>query len=114
MNPDIVKYLEDILLSIGDIRNYVIDISTSYQFQADRKTRDSVERRLAIIGEALNKINKINTSISISNKIKIIGLRHILVHDYDLINPETIWQIVISHLPVLQTEVEQILKSLEE
>lgn len=114
MNPDIVKYLEDILLSIGDIRNYITGISTSYQFQADRKTRDSVERRLAIIGEALNKINKINTSIAISNKQKIIGLRHILVHDYDLINSETIWQIVTSHLSVLKIEVEQILKSLEE
>ena len=41
MNPDIVKYLEDIKLSILDIENYVIDISTSYQYQKDRKTRDA-------------------------------------------------------------------------
>lgn len=94
MNPDIVKYLEDIKLSIQDIENYTIGISTSYEYRNDRKTKDSVERRLAIIGEALNKINKIDSSLPITNKIKIIGLRHILVHDYDLVNSETIWQII--------------------
>jgi uncharacterized protein with HEPN domain len=114
MNPDIVKYLEDIKLSIQDIESYIIDISTSYQYKTDKKTKDSVERRLAVIGEALNKINKIDNSILITNKTKIIGLRHILVHDYDLINPETIWQIVKNHLPILLLEIEQILKSLEE
>jgi uncharacterized protein with HEPN domain len=114
MDPDIVKYLEDIILSIQDIRTYVSDISASYQYQRDRKTRDAVERRLAVIGEALNKSNKIDNSLSITNKTKIIALRHILVHDYDLINSETIWQIITKHLPLLKIEVEQILKSLEE
>ena len=114
MNPDIEKYLEDIKLSIQDIEIYIVDISTSYQYQKYNKTKDAVERRLAIIGEALNKLNKIDNSISITNKTKIIGLRHILVHDYDLINPETIWQIVTKHLPLLKSEVENILNRLEE
>jgi len=52
--------------------------------------------------------------LPITSKIKIIGLRHILVHGYDLINSETIWQIVKNHLPILQLEIEQILKSSEE
>ena|SRR5882672_3986765 len=114
MNPDIVKYLEDIRLSIQDIESYIVGISTSYQYRTDRKTKDSVERRLAIIGEARDKISKIDNSIPITNKTKIIGLRHILVQDYDLVNPETIWQIVKHNLPALQLEVEQILKNSEE
>jgi len=114
MSPDIVKYLEDVKISIQDIQNFIVDISTSHEYKTDIKTKSAVERKLAIIGEALNKISKIDSSLPITNKIKIIGLRHILVHDYDLINSETIWQIVTKNLPLLQAEVEQILKTLEE
>lgn len=114
MNPDIVKYLEDIKLSIEDIESFISDIKSSYQYQIDIKTKSAVERKLAIIGEALNKIKKTDSSLTITNMIKIIGLRHILIHDYDLINSETIWQIVTKHLPTLKAEVEQFLKSLEE
>ena len=55
---------------------------------------DAVERRLAIIGEALWKIDKINPHNNITDKRKIIGLRHILTHDYDLVSPDIIWKIL--------------------
>lgn len=113
MNPDIVKYLEDIKISIDDIESFISDIKTSYQYQKDLKTKSAVERKLAIIGEALNKIKKIDSSLNITNMIKIISLRYVLIHDYDLINSETIWQIVTKHLPLLKAEVQQFLKSLE-
>ena len=54
---------------------------------------DAVKRRLAIIGEALCKINKIDPENNITERRKIIGLRHILTHDYDLVSPDVIWQI---------------------
>ena len=54
---------------------------------------DAVKRRLAIIGEALWKINKIDPENNITERRKIIGLRHILTHDYDLVSPDVIWQI---------------------
>ncbi|MBX3255256.1 MAG: DUF86 domain-containing protein [Chitinophagaceae bacterium] len=49
---------------------------------------------------------------SISDKKKIIGLRHILVHDYDLIDDSTIWLIVQRNLPVLKSELIQIMDSI--
>lgn len=40
---------------------------------------DAVERRLAITGEVLWKLTKLDKDIKITDQKKIIGLRHILV-----------------------------------
>jgi uncharacterized protein with HEPN domain len=66
---------------------------------------------LAIIGEALWKIDKLDKDIIITDKRKIIGLRHILTHEYDLVSPEIIWKILENNLATLKKEVLEILKS---
>ncbi len=53
MRPEILKYLEDIKISIQAIEIYVSDLPTLEDYQNDAKTIDAVERRLAIIGEAM-------------------------------------------------------------
>ena len=73
---------------------------------------DAVERQLAIIGEALFQIDKRDKRIQITNKSKIIGLCHILVHSYDLIEDATIWNIIVRFLPVLKAEVRDFLNNL--
>ena len=70
---------------------------------------DAIERRLAIIGEALWKASKLNKHIIVTDQNKIIGLRHILVHDYDLIDDASIWKIVQSNLKILQEETQKYL-----
>jgi len=77
----------------------------------DQKSIDSVERRLAIIGEALYKADRIAPLLNISDKKKIIGLRHILIHDYDLIDDSTIWMIVQKNLPVLKRELTLLMET---
>ena len=52
---------------------------------------------------------KEDKNILITDKRKIIGLRHILTHDYDLVSPEIIWKILTNNLPLLKKEVEEIL-----
>lgn len=105
MDHDINKYLFDILTSINAIELHLSDIENIAKYKNSLKTRDAVERRLSIIGEALNKANKINDQLNISNKSKIIGLRHILIHDYNLIEDETIWVICKKYLPLLKKEI---------
>ncbi len=109
MNPEIVKYLEDVYLSIEIIELHISGIESLKQYQNDLKTIDAIERRLGIIGEALYKANKIDASLSITAKGKIIGLRHILVHDYNLIDIPTIWLIIQKNLPVLKMEIGRFL-----
>jgi len=111
MNPEIPKFLFDILESISTIESYLESVKDLHTYKNDKKTIDAIERRLAIIGEALNKANKHDESLQISNKNKIIGLRHILVHDYDLVDDDTIWAICKKYLPILRIEIKQILES---
>ncbi|MBS1512942.1 MAG: DUF86 domain-containing protein [Bacteroidetes bacterium] len=94
MTKDIKAYYEDIEFSIERIEQHLAGITSFAAFKAAITVYDAVERRLAIIGEALWKIDKLEKSAPITDKQKIIGLRHILIHDYDLVSPEIIWMIL--------------------
>ena len=105
MSPEARKFLHDIVESIDIVESYLCTVAQFEDYKGDLKTIDAVERRLAIIGEALWKADKSDKALAISNKAKIISLRHILIHDYDLIEDETIWVICKKHLPLLKAEV---------
>ncbi len=73
--------------------------------------RRSVEREMEIIGEAVNRLLKLQPDIGITSAMKIVDQRNLIIHAYDSINNEMIWAVVSKHLPVLKTEVEQLLSS---
>jgi uncharacterized protein with HEPN domain len=68
-----------------------------------------VERNVEIIGEAMNRILQKDNSIELSNSRKIVDTRNRIIHGYDSVSDDIIWTIVISHLPVLKSEVEKLL-----
>lgn len=103
----IEKYLTDILLYIEELETFSSDITINNIEKPINKW--SVERALSIIGEALSKANALDKTLPISNIKQIIGLRHILVHDYDKIDAQRLFIILQKHLPALKKEVEQIL-----
>ena len=69
-----------------------------------------MERELEIIGEALNRISKIE-KIEIQFYRQIIGLRNRIVHSYDTVEDELVWTIVTRHLPILKLEIENLLNT---
>lgn len=109
MPPEVLKYMADINFCIERIEYHMRNIQSYSDFSKQWTVYDAVERRLAIIGEAVWKINKIDNSIQISDKKKIIGLRHILTHDYDLISPEILWKVLKNNIPILKLEILNIL-----
>lgn len=110
MKHDPNKFLHDILDSIKLIETYLEPFQNMSSYATDFKTVDAVERRLSIIGEALWKANKIDNGLLISNKSKIIGLRHIIIHDYDIVDTATVWMICTKYLKDLKKEVSSIIQ----
>ncbi|HMR91306.1 MAG TPA: DUF86 domain-containing protein [Chitinophagaceae bacterium] len=114
MKHSIAKYYEDIRLSIEDIESYLINISSVKQVEENQMLFDALCRRFAIIGEAVYQADKLNPSIPITDKNKIKSLRHIIVHDYDLVRESDIFLIAINKLPILKSEIETLLKAFDE
>lgn len=69
-----------------------------------------LKRELQIIGEAINKIIKIDQSISITNARKIVDLRNFIIHSYDKVSEEIIWSIIIKDIPILEKEINAVLQ----
>lgn len=68
------KYVSDVLMAIDLIENFIADTPDFNLYQKDLKTQSAVERQLAIIGEALNKLKQIESNLSIKNDKKLLGL----------------------------------------
>ncbi len=79
-------------------------------YLSNKLLRRGVERELEIIGEAANRILKIDSSIEIDNARKIVDLRNWVIHGYDKVDDVIIWGIVSRQLPVLKIQVEKILQ----
>lgn len=63
MMKNIKKYLFDIKVAIESIEEYVKNISDIEAYQQNKLVRRAVEREIEIIGEATNKILKLDDSI---------------------------------------------------
>jgi uncharacterized protein with HEPN domain len=111
MSDEVNKLLTDILNSIQLIEDYTKDVKLFEKYISDRKLKDSVERRIEIIGEAMSAILKIEPGIAITNSRKIVNTRNKLIHGYDEVEDVVVWEVVKRYLPVLKMEVEKLLKA---
>lgn len=68
MDNEIKKHLFDIKESVDSIENYLGEKLDFNVYKSDKMLRRAVEREFEIIGEAINRIDKIDPEISISSK----------------------------------------------
>jgi len=104
------KYLSDILQAIDLIGDFTKSIVDFNEYVSDLKTQSAVERQLGIIGEAVNKFDKLNPESTLENAKRIVGFRNRLIHAYDAVDPSMIWAIIKNHLRPLKSEVIEKLK----
>ena len=109
MQPKILKYILDIQSVIEEIETIKKLTGNNFNsFNDQIILQRAIERDLEIIGEAIRKIIEIEPNISISSAKNIIGLRNIISHAYDSVEPELLWGIIQHNIPQLSIEINQI------
>ncbi len=110
MPRDYKAYIEDIFLAAKKINKYIFGLSFQ-TFSADEKTIDAVVRNLEVIGEAVRNIPAdIRDRYSEIEWHRIAGLRNILIHEYFAISLKIIWDIATNKLPILEQQIDKIIK----
>lgn len=96
------KLLEDMRQAAEAVQRYT-HAKTLNDYLQDDQLQASVERKFEIIGEALNRLHKLDPELteSIANYHKIIAFRNTLIHGYSAVDNRIVWDIVASHLPLL-------------
>ena len=109
-NEEILTYLQDVLDAINDMQSCFIDFPNRYDlFEKDIMRKCVVERKTEIMGEAINRIRKIDPTIEIPNARAIIATRNRIIHAYDNVQPTFLWGLVIKHIPELKKDIERII-----
>lgn len=110
MNDEIRKNLIDIIQAGEEIQlfTHCVDFKT---YQNSPITQRAVERNFEIIGEALNRIKRIDEGFlaKVTEHDRIIGFRNILIHGYDIVDEMIVWKAVENHLPTLLKEIRMLL-----
>jgi uncharacterized protein with HEPN domain len=84
---------------------------TWQDYQGDAMLRSAVERQFQIIGEALNKLSRLDSSTAarISDLPRIVAFRNVLVHGYAAIDDELVWEVATTRVALLATEIQGLL-----
>lgn len=76
------------------IAQFVAD-RTWHDHESDTMLRSAVERQFEIIGEALNRLSRLDrdTATLIPDLPRIVAFRNVLIHGYAVIDNEFVWEV---------------------
>ena len=80
----------------------------------DRPAQLAVERCFITIGEALNRLHRSSPELAgkIPNLRRIVDFRNLLVHGYENVDDEAVWDIAANALPKLLETIRELLAEL--
>lgn len=101
--------LEDIV-AYSDNVTKLIEGFTPETFEADMRTYFAVMKNIEIVGEAAYMLTKDFKDAHPETVWPVIeGMRHILVHGYASINPNTLYDTAVNGIPELRSQIERYL-----
>lgn len=113
MGRDQRAFLWDVLESADAIAQFVHGRDQD-DYLADEMMRAAVERKLEIIGEALNQLSKVAPELvaRVPEAAQAIGLRNVLIHGYTLTDNNIVWRTVQADIPRLRIAINALLDEL--
>jgi uncharacterized protein with HEPN domain len=110
MENETRQRLHDALIACRAISRYTAGLDFA-AYMRDELVRDGVERRFGIIGEALNRAEMLEPVLAeqIPELRQIVGLRNRLIHGYDAVDDEIVWNLVQHELPLLRARLAALL-----
>ncbi len=115
MQPRTRRWLSDIR-GFGDQIEHIVSDRSLEDYRTDQDLRDIVERNLQKIGELVVRLHAHDRPVA--NRIQayrgLIGLRNIIVHEYERLSDDEMWDLLRTALPVLLEDVRNLLPEDEE
>ena len=114
MRPDAPALLWDARNDGRSVQAFLAGVHLD-DYLANDLIRSAIERQLTIIGEALNRLSRLDpqTASSITDLERIVAFRNLLVHGYSTIDDALVWQLATSRLPALIAELDALLATVE-
>lgn len=101
MNREFRDFLDD-MLEYAEKASAFVEGMTQDQFLADEKTQFAVIRALEVIGEAARHVpTEFRDRFTAVPWARIVGMRHVLAHDYGGADPRIVYDTVTIFVPEL-------------
>lgn len=113
MSNEFLDYLEDILDAMDKAEILLAEVSYE-QFEADFRINFALVRALEIIGEAAKRL-----PMDFRHQYPAIpwkgmaGMRDRIIHGYDNVDLQIVWDVVKRDIPGIKPQIQQILKDYE-
>lgn len=106
MRLEAKKCLEDVRQAAELILQFTAGKSFA-DYDGDALLRSGVERQFEIIGEAVNRLSKIDLDVveSLPDTPRLVAFRNILIHGYDIVDNHVVWDVIQNNLVPLHAQV---------
>ena len=92
-----------------------VDVLVTDDYAANRTMQRAIERSLEIVGEAANRLPKsFQAAHGEIDWGRVVGLRNVIIHCYDEVEDEQVWQIITVEVPRRLAQVRPLVPSLLE
>lgn len=111
MHPKAKQSLLDAALACDRAELNVLGISLRV-YELTGQVQWSTERLVEIIGEALSRADKYEPGIvdRIPNARSVISMRNRIIHGYDAIDDEVVWNAATRHAPILRKHILEVIQ----
>lgn len=110
MQRESTAYLWDALKAARRVEMFIGDRNRQ-EYLNDLMLRSAVERQMEIMGEALNKLRKVDkdTAANVPDLHMIVGMRNVLVHGYATLDDSVVWDAATLEIPVVIKILQQLI-----